>query len=71
MTQPLVLNNGQVPTPTPTDRIVLREFALGPIPQSDEDLNFINIVDRINSLNTTMPIFDYDETTRILNITQN
>ena len=70
MTEPLVLNNGQAPVPAATNTIVLREFSGVPIPQPDEDQNFINIVDRINSLDSTMPIFDYDATTRTLNITQ-
>lgn len=66
MTEPLVLNNGQAPVPAATSTIVLREFSGVPIPQPDEDQNFINIVDRINS----MPVLEYDATTRTLNITQ-
>jgi len=66
MTEPLVLNNGQAPVPAATNTIVLREFSGVPIPQPDEDQNFINIVDRINS----MPVLEYDATTRTLNITQ-
>ncbi len=69
MTEPLVMNNGQAPVPAPTNMITLREFSGQPIPQQDEDYNFINIVDRINSLNSNIPTFSYDATTRTLNIT--
>jgi len=77
MTEPLVMNNGQAPVPAATNMITLREFSGQPIPQQDEDFNFINITDRINALrdqvtalDVNAPVFSYDATTKTLTITQ-
>jgi len=78
MTDKLSFNtNGQVSAPAATDVVTLRQFTAAPISHEDADYNYINIVDRINSirdevvaLDARVPDFSYDASTKTLTITE-